>query len=283
MSKNRASFIPNYIINTSKFLSATSPFLAKKFAIKLFSTPVKFKTPSSEKAFISASKAKPLFFENSNNFIHTLTYGTGKKKILLVHGWSGRGSQLARFAKGLEDSFTFYTFDAPRHGNSNGKDTNLKRFIESIELMNETFGPFDYAIGHSLGSMAILNAASRGVGFQKIILIGSGNKISDIALDFVDKIKLPASYGVALKEHFDKKFQEDVNNYSSENAAKNVDVPVLLIHDEEDLEVPVSSSYEIRQNLVNSKIITTKGLGHTKILRDKGVISQVYNFINHDS
>ena len=62
-----------------------------------------------------------------------------------------------------------------------------------------------------------------------------------------------------------------------------MDVPVLLIHDEEDFEVPVSSSYEIRQNLVNSKIITTKGLGHTKILRDKGVISQVYNFINHDS
>ncbi|MGB0777386.1 MAG: alpha/beta fold hydrolase [Flavobacteriaceae bacterium] len=282
MDKAKQSFIPNYIIKTSKVLSVAAPFLARKFAIKLFATPIKFRVPSSEQFFINGSKQQPLFFEDQPGFIQSYTYGNGPKKVLLMHGWSGRGSQMAHFSKKQEDQYTFYTFDAPGHGRSNGKDTNLKRFIESIELMDKHFGPFDFGIGHSLGSMALLNAHARGTHFDKLVLIGSGNKISDIALDFVDKIKLPPAYGYALKAHLDKRFGEDVDAYSSDKVAKKASAKVLLAHDENDLEVPVSSSLEIRPNLKQSELLITKGLGHTRILRNPKVIGQIHNFLNNE-
>jgi alpha-beta hydrolase superfamily lysophospholipase len=44
------------------------------------------------------------------------------KKILLVHGWSGRGTQLFKIADELlKQGYSTISFDAPAHGKSPGK------------------------------------------------------------------------------------------------------------------------------------------------------------------
>ena len=62
--------------------------------------------------------------------------------------------------------------------------------------------------------------------------------------------------------------REILMNYSPSVRAKRVKIPTLLVHDSNDGDVPVSCALNIRQNLQNGQLLITKGLGHTKILRN---------------
>jgi pimeloyl-ACP methyl ester carboxylesterase len=59
-----------------------------------------------------------------------------------------------------------------------------------------------------------------------------------------------------------------------------IDIPVLVIHDEHDAEVPVTCAYHIHENLKNGELMITKKLGHRKILGDTDVIQKSLTFIN---
>ena len=67
--------------------------------------------------------------------------GTGEKKILLAHGWSGRGTQLVKFADALvAKGYSTVSFDAPAHGKSPGNTTIMTDFIASIAEVDRKFG-----------------------------------------------------------------------------------------------------------------------------------------------
>ena len=60
-------------------------------------------------------------------------------------------------------------------------------------------------------------------------------------------------------------------------------IPVLVIHDKTDGDVPVSCAYKIRQNLEKGSLLITSELGHTKILRNQEVIKKSINFIKQNT
>jgi pimeloyl-ACP methyl ester carboxylesterase len=62
-------------------------------------------------------------------------------------------------------------------------------------------------------------------------------------------------------------------------AAQSITIPVLVIHDENDDEVPVSASKNIYSNLKNGELLITNNLGHRKILGNQEVIDKTINFI----
>ena len=72
---------------------------------------------------------------------------------------------------------------------------------------------------------------------------------------------------------------EPMENYSSHSAAKTVEIPVLVIHDENDYEVPVKAGIHIHQHTTNGELMLTQGLGHRKILGDTQVIQKIIEFI----
>jgi pimeloyl-ACP methyl ester carboxylesterase len=107
--------------------------------------------------------------------IHILSYGYSDKKVLLAHGWAGRRTQLFMIANLLlEKGFMVIAFDAPSHGKSTGKTTNLVEYIASIKAIIEELGPFEAAVGHSFGAMAIMNTQANTKNFKSIITVGSG-------------------------------------------------------------------------------------------------------------
>lgn len=84
---------------------------------------------------------------------------------------------------------------------------------------------------------------------------------------------------ILLKNHFEKKYGEAMENYSSHIAAKEVKIPILIIHDKNDDDVPVKSAYNIDIYLKNSELMITEGLGHRKILGNEAVINKIKNFL----
>ena len=125
--------VPKFIVLIGRFLYRISPTLAEKFARKLFITPIKHKIPKREFQMEATSQQTKLFIPSINKEIVVYAYGNSSKKILLVHGWSGRGTQLVKIADTLiENGYSIISFDAPAHGKSGTKTTLMLEFIESI-------------------------------------------------------------------------------------------------------------------------------------------------------
>lgn len=272
--------IPNLIILAGQFIAFISPKLITLLAAKLFTRPTKHSIPKREWQMDQNTEQKLINIPKINKQIITYQYGKSDKKILLIHGWSGRGTQLVKIADELlKYGYSTVSFDAPAHGKSPGKNSIMVDFIASIIEIDKQFGPFEAAIGHSLGGMSILNAIKQGVKVNQTVIIGSGDIVQDIIEDFISNIKLKPIIAQKLQTYFEKKYNEPMNSYSAYIAAKEIMIPVLVIHDEDDYEVPVKAGIHIHQYLKNGELFLTKGLGHRKILGDSKVIQKIINFI----
>lgn len=288
MSKNKDKKIqnleiPKIIVAFAKFLSAVSPKVTTLFAAKLFTTPIKHKMPKREYEMERKSVQKVMNIPTIKKEIVVYEYGNSDKKVLLVHGWSGRGTQLVKIAdEMLKLGYQVISFDAPAHGKSKGNSSIMTEFIASILELEKQYGTFEFAIGHSLGGMSVLNAIKQNLQVKKAVTIGSGDIIQDVIDDFIKKLKLNPEYGILLKNHFETKFGGKMDDYSAYKAAQEIEIPVLIIHDSDDNDVSVKAAYNIHKHLKNSEIMITSNLGHRKILGDEAVINKITSFLNDE-
>ena len=227
-----------------------------------------------------SAQKKRLIVPEIGKEIEILLYGYSKKKVLLVHGWAGRSTQLFAFAdRLLEKGFMVVSFDGPAHGKSSGKRTMMPDFLETIRKVDQTYGPFEAGIGHSFGGMCLYNAVASFLKLHILVTIGSGDYVSDIIQNFAKNLHLKKHHGKKIQAGLEKKWQVRVDDYSSHQMAKKIDVPVLLVHDTEDGDVPVYCAYHIRQYLKQGSLLISHGLGHTKILRSPTIVKKSIEFI----
>tara|TARA_B100000780_G_scaffold272658_1_gene235178 strand:+ start:1469 stop:2344 length:876 start_codon:yes stop_codon:yes gene_type:complete len=283
--KNKKTLIPSLFIPIpvrcfAKTLELISSRLASFFGIRLFITPVNFPIPKREQYMLKSAQKKRLHIPEIKKEIEILSYGYSKKKVLLVHGWSGRSTQLFAFAdKLLENGYMVISFDGPAHGKSTGKTTMMPEFLKTIEKINTSFGPFEAAIGHSFGATSLYNAAATFLDIKTFIAIGSFDRISDIISNFAKNLYLKEKSAKKIQLGLEKKWMIHIDDFSSSSVAKKIKIPVLVVHDIIDGDVPVSCAYRIRQNLEKGSLFITNGLGHTKILRNNEVINKSIKFI----
>ncbi len=211
-------------------------------------------------------------------------YGRGEKTILLVHGWSGRGTQLVKFADAFAKAgYSILSFDAPAHGKSPEKTSIMPEFIATILQLEKQYGPFEAAVGHSLGGMSLLNSVKRGLKIRRLVTIGSGDVIQEIIDEFIEKLGLKPNVGQIMRRQFEMKSHESMDEYSAWRAAKSIDIPVLVIHDYDDIEVSVKCAGHIHENLKHGELMLTRGLGHRKILGHSDVIGKTLRFITENN
>jgi len=272
--------IPQFIILSCKICALISTKLVTSYSARLFTTPIKHKVPKRELEMDRNSNQKTFFVPAIQKNVVVYEYGKSSRKVLLVHGWSGRGTQLFKIADELlKEGYSTISFDAPAHGKSQGKTTIMSDFIYSILEIEKQYGPFEIAIGHSLGGMSVLNAIKNGLEVKKAVIIGSGDIVQDILDEFVSKLGLKQEISIRLRDQFEAKYQTKMNDYSAYVAAQKVKIPVLVIHDENDPEVAVKAGIHINEHLENGTLHLTQGLGHRKILGNQNVIKKIIQFI----
>ena len=216
-----------------------------------------------------------------NREIVVYHYGKSPKKILLAHGWSGRGTQLAVMAEELlKAGYSVLSFDAPAHGKAPGKMSMMPHFIEAIEELVKREGPFEAVIGHSLGGMASLKAVSDGLPVKKLVIIGTANSVTRITREFARNMKMNDKVAAIMKKYFDNKFGVDMDSLSGAVSAEGVKIPTLVIHDVDDVDVKIDSAHEIHEKLDNSELFITEGLGHRRILGNQKVINKIIDFLS---
>lgn len=272
--------IPHFIVLSSKVCAFISTKLVTAYAARLFTTPIKHKVPKRELDMVQNSVQNKILIPAIDKKVVTYEYGKSDRKILLVHGWAGRGTQLFKIADELlKNGYSVVSFDAPAHGKSDGKMTIMSEFIASILEIEKLYGPFEIAIGHSLGGMSVLNAIKDGLKVEKAVIIGSGDIVQDILDDFISKLGLKQEISERLRDRFEHEYQVKMDDFSAYRAAKKIQIPVLVIHDKDDPEVPVKAATHIHEQLKNGSLYLTEGLGHRKILGNQNVIKKIIDFI----
>jgi hypothetical protein len=282
ISKNKRKFLMFGIIRlVFPVAERLSPFIAKRWARKLFFTPIRFEPPSRELEVISKLEK----FELEVNSVKIQGYLGGKgPRILLMHGWAGRFGQFSEIVESLiAEGFQVIGIDAPGHGQSGGKETNLLEFSTAIETVIKHKGPIDGAIGHSMGAVALLLAKKNGVEIPKIITIGMPSISSGIITEFLKKIRGSQKTGEGLREEVLKKFNKSFDDFSAIKIVSN-DFPksdIMMVHDENDQDAPMYHFWEIIKLFPSAKTMITKGLGHNRILRDRRVAIEIIEYLKN--
>lgn len=272
--------VPKWVVMTGKTLQFISPTLAARFAAKMFITPISYPLPPREEKMRKEAVSKFLKLKKFEETITVYEYGKATKKALLVHGWSGRGTQLFKIAEALlKNGYMTVSFDAPAHGQSPGRQTMMPHFIAACHELAECYQGFDIAIGHSLGGMSLLNAVKEGLNLRKLVVMGTGDSITEITLDFVRELGMKETVAREMKAYFDHNHHEDLDELSASRAAQYVKIPTLVIHDCDDRDVKVHCAYRIAENLVRHELFVTKKLGHRRILSHPEVIEKIINFV----
>jgi len=272
--------ITKSVVNFAKFLQFIATPLAANFVLKLFQSPLNHTMPQREQMMYKSAVKERLKIPTIDTEIQVYKYGYSKKKVLIVHGWAGRGTQLFTISdKLLENRYMVISIDGPAHGFSEGKRTNMTDFIETLKTVEETYGPFEAAIGHSFGGMVLLKSTAHFLKINKLVVMGTANDVRKIIHDLARKLQLKPAVADYVLKKLQKQFNSNLETMTSAYSASKIDIPTLVIHDTTDREVPVSCAYEIRQNLSKGTLLITNGLGHQRILKDSTVQNRIIEFL----
>lgn len=269
---------PLYFVILLRFLEWVYPPAAVKMALRYFYTPIPFNRPGRERKTFEQAKRQELMI--GRKCITVYTWGKSDKKVLLVHGWSGRATQFYKIKNYLlSRGFQVIAFDAPAHGeNKDVKTTHMLEFVESIERVNMTFGPFYGAIGHSLGGLAILNAYNKGFKVEKIAVIAAPCSIANVVRDFCQRIKAGEKTEKGIVANLIAEYQVPLEEYSGQEQAPTVKANGLIVHDIHDHDVSVEEGRTLNKAWKSSKLHLTKRLGHRRVLRDKNAVAIIADF-----
>jgi pimeloyl-ACP methyl ester carboxylesterase len=258
------------------------PELAHWFFVKLFFSPLHYKIPVKEKKAISF--ADKFTLQITDKSIQCYAWGKSEKIVLLVHGWGGRATQFRRFVKPLMAAgYKVIGFDGPAHGNSSGRKTSLFEFEETLKKIYEQVGVPHAIIAHSFGGGAVLFSAMNGLSVSKLINIASPSIGDEIINTYLRAINGSSKTGEFFKgyilETTHKSFDEFTSLYFVKHLPKRIDL--LLVHDENDKEVSIEHANALLDVYPQAGLYKTKGLGHTRILKNDAVIQYCVTYISN--
>jgi pimeloyl-ACP methyl ester carboxylesterase len=218
--------------------------------------------------------------QHRQHAIAVYSWGDGVP-VLLIHGWNGRGAQLGALAAPLvKRGCRVIAFDAPAHGESQGRATTLFEIVELIRRLGAEYGPFRAIIGHSFGCVCLLYALQQGVTCNAAACISAPDHFPGLVDKFAAALHIPP----AVVDHFNARLNEafgadTLQRISPLNTVQSAHVPVLFVHDADDHDVPSEESQRLVERAPRAHLILTHHLGHRRILRDAQVIEHVTEFI----
>ncbi|MCP3961811.1 MAG: alpha/beta hydrolase [bacterium] len=209
------------------------------------------------------------------------------RTVLLVHGWESRAARLGKWVQPLLNAgFDVVAFDGYAHGDSDGERSSLPDFVTAISEVAEAAGPFEAVVGHSMGAaagvMAVAGAEITGlpaVPARRLVLVAGPDRALDIFRYFAGLVGLPEHAFKGFVKEIEAIGGQPVEVYSTAALLAARPVPTLLVHDPADDEVPYEHARQIVGACPEVTLMTTEGLGHHRIVRDREVIERGVAFL----
>lgn len=216
--------------------------------------------------------------------VATYAWGNGERPVLLVHGWESRASRYANLVTRLvELGYSPVSFDAPGHGESEGDSTTLLEYRAVIGQLHRAHGDFKAVVGHSFGVLATFLSLPDELRADRIVAISS---VPDFTY-LVDSFCAHMALGPRMEDEIRHRLERDLypgedmwTRFSVLHHARNVRVPLLVVHDENDEAVGAEQAERIVGAFDGrARLVVTRRLGHQRILGAPQVVDMVSRFV----
>jgi len=250
--------------------------LSARWAEQLFLTPPRQASTRRERETLSSGRFRRV--RAGHYRIATWRWGKGPT-VVLVHGWGGHAGRLSLFVAPLTQAgFSVVAFDAPGHSASEGKLCDLSDFVRALQAVVRHYRAAA-VVGHSLGGAACLLAMRRGLRVDAAVLLAPLADPEEYTGRFATICRMPVPVRDSMKVRVAARQRVSWERLRLARSAPSRAAPVLIFHDTGDLTVPVKNGRAIAAVWPGSDLVTTRGLGHHKILRDEQIIRSSTSFL----
>jgi len=230
------------------------------------------------KRFFDEGKTSFLDVDGHSAALHQ--WGTGKKKVLLLHGWLSNSQRWSPYVAQLDlNEYQIFALDAPGHGMAKGKHLNVEIYRNALEQSIQKIGVIDTLVCHSLGSLvggyAYLN--NQEIPVKRYVIMGSPSGMDAIFVYFRTTLGLSTKAIANLEKKINSVLKLPHETISLAHFFQKVNQSVLVVHEVSDKVTPFEP---IRVASEKGKKITTfftEGQDHN--LKGEETVNRVIQFI----
>lgn len=275
-TNDRFSLLGSMIGFGLRVVDRVSPRRVDTILADLFLTPRRIRRPQREVEWL-ASAARVDHVTALGHRVALWIWGDSDRgTVLLVHGWEGRGSQMGAIALALaSEGYRVIAVDLPAHGESLGRRTNIVECAGIVEDLFRRFGHFSAIVGHSFGCAAVTASLPRGVTTDRLVFLAPANDYIHFGRFFSSILGLRPDTADRIRTTIEGRLGVTWNELQPDHVARVTDIPLLVVHDEHDREIPVEQGEKVARLWPDGEIVTTRRLGHRRIVRDEAVVARI--------
>ncbi|MFN8374290.1 MAG: alpha/beta fold hydrolase [Anaerolineae bacterium] len=261
-----------------RLLETIAPTLAGQVVFKMFLTPHPRPTSEIEQRILNQAQ-RVIVYHGKDRLSGYVWENTGAT-VLLVHGWESSAGSLTPLVSPLQaQGYRVVAFDAPAHGISRAKQTNLVDFARAIREAIDQFGPVYAIIAHSFGGAGTVVAATDGLPVERVVLLAPPARLINLVNTYAQMLSLSPRMIEEIHRNTMKIIGKPVEYFSAEYLADKLTQPGLLVHDRRDPVVPFADSEAIAAYWKAARLFATDGLGHRNIRQNPVVVQEIMGFL----
>lgn len=261
-------------------MTLVSPWLAAKFALLLFLTPPRRAFDDVDLPILARAHRRRVPFRGGE--LQVFEWGTSGPAVMLLHGWGSHAARFGGFVQPLIDAgYRVIGFDAPAHGESTGKRSDLPQFRAALEAVLEECGPVEAIVAHSLGAAATVWWATENDPGQvrAVVLVGMPRDTAFMVESFAEMLALTPAVRTHFAAHYHRAFGESHEVFSTLALAPRLGLPSFIVHDRDDEVAPFPHALAFAEAAPHGRLFTTEGLHHSGLLRDPATIAAIVDFV----
>jgi pimeloyl-ACP methyl ester carboxylesterase len=205
--------------------------------------------------------------------------------VLVIHGWRSRTEYMRSLIESYRDAgYRVMSLDLPGHGASPGRRLTMVSAVDAVRAAGEWFGPFEAVIGHSFGGAVAANAVAGSVpdiapiAASRLVLIAAPSSMPAIFDDFGRFLNLGPRSRSAVADQVERIAGRPLVEFTGALLA-SAPVPTLVIHAPDDREVAPDHAEAYADAGSHVRLHWAPGLGHRRILADRGVVEKALDFV----
>jgi pimeloyl-ACP methyl ester carboxylesterase len=251
--------------------------LVGKLGYQMFSMSPKIAIKPHHQDFFNTSEQ--IVITSHAKKVRIYKWGTGDKKVLLLHGWASSSFWWRHHIRTLvEAGFTVYAMDAPGNGLSEGVSLTIMLYADAVKELYKQTSTFELVAGHSFGGFVSMYLTFiLGEEFtKKVAVLGAPDKATLFFDNFSDTIGFSSKTKESIIQEFTKRFGHPPSYFDTSRFCKSIASKGLIIHDKQDEDTPFQCAENLSKAWPEAKFLITEDLGHA--LKSEIVYQEVLKF-----
>lgn len=197
------------------------------------------------------------------------------RRALLVHGWETDHRDLETIAGTLAGAgFLCVLPDLPAHGGSTGETMMIPEGADALMAVDETHGPFDLCVAHSVGSAIALVALAKGLRAKKAAFLAPPrNYVHQLSVSARVAGAPPPLIAAALEVLRSR--CPGLDGIDSLTMAPHLMMPGLVVVAERDQVLDPQDGRMLAAAWPRSRLLDLPEASHRSILRDAAVLEAI--------